>query len=78
MFVHAAFVLGGEFGSVRGQGGTGRPVLAPLHLSVEMIQKVTQELVSILLLVTPETWHDFPDDIKESVWAEGSLTPLPK
>ncbi len=26
----------------------------------------------------PETWHDFPDDIKESVWAEASLTPLPK
>lgn len=53
MIVHAAFALGGVFGSVWGQGGTGRPVLAPLHLSVEMIQKVTQELVGILLLVTP-------------------------
>lgn len=26
----------------------------------------------------PETWHYFPDDIKEGIWAEGSLTPLPK
>jgi len=26
----------------------------------------------------PETWHYFPNDIKEGVWAEGGLTPLPK
>lgn len=56
--IHAAFALRGMFGSVRGQGGTGRPVLAPLHLSVKMIQQVAQELVSVLLLVTPAKTSD--------------------
>lgn len=26
----------------------------------------------------PETWHYFPDDIEQSIWAKGSLTSLPK
>lgn len=77
--IYAAFALScGQSDPILKWDLERRPIPTVLELPVEVVQQVAHELMGVLLLIAPETWHDFPYGIKQGVWTEGGLVPLPQ